>query len=148
MNGSLQQIIIWVVVIIASIVVESMTSQLVAIWFMPAALVSLIVAIFTDNLTIQLIVFAVISVVSIVFARKVVAKFLFKKPYEPTNTDLIIGKTAIVSEEIDNDMQKGEVKIAGKLWSARSQDGSIIEKDTKVTVVKIEGVKIICIPIE
>lgn len=148
MNGSIQQIIIWVLVIIASIVVESATTQLVAIWFMPAALIALIVAIFTDNITIQLIVFTLISLLSIIFLRKAVSKFLFRKPYEPTNTDLLIGKTAMVTEEINNDLEKGEVKISGKLWSARSEDGSVLPKDIKVTIVKIEGVKLICTAIK
>ena len=74
--------------------------------------------------------------------------FIFKKYFEskitPTNLDAVIGETAVVVEEISNTEETGAVKIQGKVWSARSENGEVIEKDAIVSVVEIKGVKLIC----
>ncbi|MBR3738003.1 MAG: NfeD family protein, partial [Eubacterium sp.] len=62
---------------------------------------------------------------------------------QKTNADRCIGEDAVVCEEINNLEAKGQVKVDGKIWSARSSDGSIIPTDTIVTVEKIDGVKLI-----
>lgn len=57
--------------------------------------------------------------------------------------DRCIGSDATVLETIDNARSVGQVKVDGKVWSARSLDGGIIEENTVVTVKKIEGVKLL-----
>ena len=47
-----------------------------------------------------------------------------------------------VVEEICNENAVGAVYIDGKTWSARSEDGVVIEKDAMVTIVRMEGVKL------
>ena len=49
---------------------------------------------------------------------------------------------ARVTERIDNDVPTGAVYIDGKTWSARSADGSPIEKDVMVRILRMEGVKL------
>jgi membrane protein implicated in regulation of membrane protease activity len=49
----------------------------------------------------------------------------------------------VVRESIDNLEGRGAVYIDGKIWSARSEDGTEIEADAVVTPVRIEGVKLI-----
>ena len=44
---------------------------------------------------------------------------------------------------IDNMNATGQAVVDGQEWSARSADGSIIEKGTKVKVQSISGVKLI-----
>ncbi len=136
--------IVWMSLFIAAIITEAATVNLVAIWFMPGAIASLICSFITDSLLIQGIVFVVVSVACLVFLRKPLKKLLFNKPFVPTNSDRYISMTAIVSEEICNDEARGEVKIFSETWSARSVDGSVIPPDTKVRVERIEGVKLIC----
>ena len=63
----------------------------------------------------------------------------------PTNADTLIGMQAVVIEPIDNLHAKGQVKIRGQVWTARSANEKIVyEEDEVVTVVAIEGVKLIC----
>ena len=59
-----------------------------------------------------------------------------------TNADSNIGKEAVVTEHIDNLQGSGAVRISGVEWSARSADGSEIEKGAVVRVLRIEGVKV------
>ena len=52
-----------------------------------------------------------------------------------------------VIEEIDNVAGSGAVKVAGKVWTARSADGDVIPAGTKAEALRIEGVKLIVKPI-
>ena len=65
------------------------------------------------------------------------------KSEEKTNFDAIIGKKAVVTKQVNNIKAQGEAEINGNLWSVRSINDEIIEKDEIVTVEKIEGVKLI-----
>ena len=99
----------------------------------------MITSLITNSIIIQLIVFVIVTVISLLSTKKIVKK-LRKKEKIPTNLDAVIGKTAIVTEDI-LPLEGGEVKVAGKRWSAISEDK--ILKDSKVIVEKIDGVKLI-----
>ena len=62
---------------------------------------------------------------------------------QETNLELVLNHTGIVIEDINNDLAVGSVKINGIIWSARSEDGSVILQDTLVLVKKIDGNKLI-----
>ena len=69
---------------------------------------------------------------------------MLKLKNEATNADRILGGTAVVVEEINGHNSTGAVRIDGKVWSARCEERErIIEKDAEVTVLRIEGVKVI-----
>ena len=55
----------------------------------------------------------------------------------------MIGTCCTVTEQIDPLAGTGAVRADGKIWSARSADGSVIPADALVTVQRIEGVKLI-----
>jgi membrane protein implicated in regulation of membrane protease activity len=63
-----------------------------------------------------------------------------------TNADRNIGKTAVVTERIDNVAGTGAAKVNGVEWTARTADGSTVEVGALVTVQKIEGVKLCVVP--
>ena len=131
----------WVIAIIVLLIIEGVTSGLVTIWFAIGAVAGCITSIFTESLTIQLIVFAVVSALALVITRPLVKRIKVKKA-EATNSDRYIGKTGVVIETIDNTIPKGLVKVDNATWSARSVDGKPIVAGTSVTVAAIEGVKL------
>lgn len=135
---------VWLVILIAAIIVEISIPGLVSIWFVPAALISMILAVCNVPLYLQITVFLGISLILIIFSRTIWKKYISVKPVVPTNADAVIGKIALVTESINNITGEGEVKINGMRWSARSKDGNDIIQGEKVTVVSIEGVKLIC----
>ena len=55
----------------------------------------------------------------------------------------VLGLVCVVTDRIDNFASRGTVWADGKSWSARSVDGEMIEKDARVLVRSIEGVKLI-----
>lgn len=135
-------IYVWLAVIVISLIAEASTATLVAIWFIPAALLSAVLSKVGVPPYLQLATFLVVSILLIAFARKIFSKALRTKPV-PTNADALIGETAVVFEEINNLESRGLVKVKGQVWSAKSLDTESIDKDAKVEIVAIEGVKLV-----
>jgi membrane protein implicated in regulation of membrane protease activity len=95
----------------------------------------------------QVVVFLLISIVLLVTTRPLATKYLNNKTVK-TNVDELIGRKVKVSETIDNINETGHVMINGVEWLARSRyDGMIIQKDTLVCIMEINGVKAIVQPL-
>ena len=134
--------IVWVVIMVVFLVVEAATAGLTCIWFAIGALAALIAALFGAPMWLQLVWFFVVSVVTLYFTRPLVLKYVNSRS-QPTNADMVIGKEALVTEAIDNVESAGAVAVGGKVWTARSENGEPIEVGSIVTVLRIEGVKLI-----
>ena len=132
----------WLGLMIAFVVIELATPQLVSIWFAIGSIGAMISTALSAHLWVQLTVFAVVSVAMVFVTRPLYKRFIKTKQI-PTNTDRLIGQTAVVTEDIDNLDAKGAVKVCGQIWTARSADNEKIPCDTHVTVERIEGVKLI-----
>ena len=89
--------------------------------------------------------FFIISIASLLLTRPLVRKYV-DTVKQPTNADMVIGKTALVTEGIDNIAAAGAVTVGGKVWTARSAGGDPIARDSIVVVKRIEGVKLIVEP--
>ena len=140
-------IYVWLGVVVMAIAAEAATADLIAIWIIPSALVSLILAVIDVPLWLQVVVFIVLVVAFLALSKTFLRKYLKKRPNEITNADALIGQTAIVTENLDNLAQSGAVRVNGLEWSARSVDDSIkLEKGTLVVIRRINGVKLICEP--
>ncbi len=137
--------IIWLIILLGMTVAELLTMNLVAIWFIPAALVSLLLSLFNVNVLIQVIVFVVISVGLLIATRPLVRRFLAVKKDKKTNADAVIDAEGYVTRTINNVTGQGEARVNGMIWTARSDDDAVtIDEGSKIIVLKIEGVKIIC----
>ena len=114
----------------------------VTIWFALGALAAMIGAVCKASLPIQIVLFILVSVLALIVTRPLVKKYVNAK-VQRTNADSIIGQECVVTEQIDNLAETGAVKVAGKLWTARTADSTVIPKETRVVVERIEGVKAI-----
>lgn len=132
---------IWLLMAIALVVGEALTVGLTFIWFAVGALGGLIVAVLGGPIWLQVVVFLALSALALALVRPVAAR-LMQSGRVATNADRIIGKTAVVIETIDNLAGKGQVKVAGQIWTARSERDVVIPQDAEVTVLRIEGVKV------
>lgn len=131
---------IWVAVIIICVAIEAFTLDLSAIWFAVGGVAALVAASLSLEVVTQLVIFVLFSAALLVVVRPFCRRFL-KTRNEPTNADRIIGRTAIVTEQIDNIRETGAVKVLGVVWSARSRDEMVIPAGTEVKIVEIRGVK-------
>lgn len=133
---------VWLGVIVLSIVVEASTMGLVAVWFLPGALVSLVLSLFDIGLPWQIAVFVLLAVVMLFFGKKIFRPFGKK---EKTNAEALIGQTAVITEQVCNVEGRGAAKLNGQEWSARAEHEDMqLEVGDRVTIVDIRGVKLIC----
>lgn len=132
---------IWLIALVVLVVGEALTVGLTFIWFAVGALGGLITAVLGGNIWIQIVVFLVLSGLSLALIRPFAARLL-KTSRTPTNADRVIGKTAVVTESVDNVEGKGQVNVSGQIWSARSEHNVVIPTGTEVRVLRIEGVKL------
>lgn len=133
--------LIWLVAMVACIILEVSTVSLTCIWFALGALAALIASLCGAPLWLQVVWFFVVSILSLIATRPLVKKFNSKTT--PTNADMVIGQTCVVMEPISNLSETGAVKVGGKVWTARSEDGSVFAPGECVIAVRIEGVKLI-----
>ncbi len=133
---------IWLGIMVACLVTEALTMSLTTIWFAIGALVMIFVSLLPLHIGWQFLIFAVLSLVLMVFTRPFALRVL-KLRKTATNSDSLIGKEYILIEDIEPG-QKGAVKINGVVWSARAEDTTAkIEKDAKCVVVRIDGATLI-----
>lgn len=112
-------------------------------WVGIGALFTAILSIFVNNITAQIVVFCISSVLFIFLTKPFVKKFMKNSANIATNAYSIIGKTGVVISEIDPISGKGQIKIENEVWSAKTNNQEKIEKDTIIKVDSIEGVKAI-----
>lgn len=129
----------WFILFLFLLIIELMTVNLVSIWFAIGAIASMISTIWTDSFIVQLIVFIVVSLISLIITKPIVHK-LKKDNFVPTNSDRVIGKVGKVTKDIGVN-NYGEVVVFGNTWTAVSS--SNIPVGSKVKVLAIEGVKLI-----
>ena len=134
--------IVWLVILAVMIVLEIFSLGLTTIWFGIGAIGAAIVSWMGYGIWVQLIVFAVLSVIAMAVFRPLAVKYL-NKDKEKTNIDGVVGEVGVVTKEINNEMAAGEVQLNGMSWTARSQDGRVIPEAERVTVVSVQGVKLI-----
>ena len=132
---------IWLMMVVVLVAGEALTAGLTFIWFAVGALGGLIVSLCGGPIWLQVVLFLSLSALALALVRPVAAK-LMQSGRVATNADRVIGKTAIVTEAIDNVAGKGQVSVAGQIWTARSERDVVIPKDAEVTVLRIEGVKV------
>lgn len=133
--------VVWIIAMVLFGILEAVTVGLTAIWFVAGALAGLIVAMCGGPIWLQLTVFFIVSIAALVAARPLIVKYVNRKAMA-TNADRVVGSTARVTETVDNQEPTGAVYVDGKTWSARSEHGTVIEADTMVRVVRIEGVRL------
>lgn len=136
--------IYWLILFIVLLVIEIITLGLTTIWFAGGALVSFALSLLEVVPVLQWAAFCAVSLILLFATRPWAVRYFNNQKKEKTNVDSLIGKTAVVISTIQNLEGKGEVYVNGLTWTARSkEDSMVIEKDTHVTVIAVQGVKLI-----
>ncbi|MDQ1044323.1 NfeD family protein [Streptomyces sp. V4I2] len=90
------------------------------------------------GVTVQVLVFAAVSVALIAVVRPIAARHRTQRPQLATGVDALKGRQAVVLERVDG--AGGRIKLAGEVWSARSlATDRAYEVGEEVDVVEIEG---------
>ena len=140
--------IIWLVLFVAMLIVEASGPALVSIWFSFGALIALIVS-FISGVAwwIEVIIFVVISITTLLALRPVLKKYIKRNNFN-TNIDSFTGKRGYVIEDITF-LKPGAVKIGDVSWTAipANKDETIVENEI-IEVVAVNGNKLIVKKVE
>lgn len=132
--------IIWLGLIVVFLIAEASTVQLICIWFAAGSLAAMIVSLLGGAVWLQVLVFFTLSIVLFAMLWPL-AKKHFKPKLVATNTDALVGRLCVVTEDIDP-VEGGRVKLGDVTWSARSQQGAVISAGSRVKILKIQGAKV------
>ena len=132
---------VWLVLLVVFLGVEAATVTVTTMWFAVGSLVAMIAALLGAEVWLQAALFGVVSIALLLALRPIIKKYITPRQSR-TNIDAIIGTQGVVVDRIDNIAGTGRVKLGGMEWSARSTSGEAIEKDTVISVDRIEGVKV------
>lgn len=115
----------WLVLLVVFLIAEAACPiHLVSIWFALGALVALLALLWP------------------------LAKKFLNSKVTATNVDSVVGSVGRVTADIDNVEARGQVKLGGMEWTARSTSGDPISVGTEVRVDRVEGVKVYVTPVE
>ena len=128
----------WLGMVIVFTVIEIFTAGLTTIWFAIGSIPMIFLSFLPIPFLYQVLIMLVISIVLLIFTRPFFVKKLNANK-EKTNVDALIGKTALVTKKITK-FEKGEVKIDGKIWTAKSVSDEDLEEGTECLLQSIEGV--------
>ena len=140
--------IIWLALFVIMLGVEALGPALVSVWFAFGALVALIVS-FIPGVAwwIEIVIFVVISVATLLALRPIVRRYIKRNNYN-TNSDSFSGKRGYVIEDIEY-LKPGAVKIGDVSWTAIpvNRDEKILENEI-IEVVAVSGNKLLVKKVE
>ncbi|MCI8823344.1 MAG: NfeD family protein [Lachnospiraceae bacterium] len=135
--------ILWLGLVIILLIIEIATMGLTTIWFAGGAMAAFFSTFFGATPATQRTIFLVLSLALLVVTRPAAVKYM-RGSRVKTNAESLIGRLAVVTAEINNLAQSGEVIISDVSWTARSRmDSNVIPVGSKVKICAIEGVKLI-----
>ena len=137
----------WLIAAGVFFIIEIATVGFLIFWLGIGALFAMITSFITDSIVAQTVVFVITSSILIPLTKPLADKFAGKKAVA-TNSYSLINKHGIVITDINPIKGTGLVKVNGETWSAKSEDESIISKDTEIEVLSIDGVKLIVSPVK
>ena len=133
--------IYWVIAALALFIVELLTTGFAVICLAIGALGGAAAALIGWDIEIQVLAFAILSLIALIGVRPVLKRTLFRKGEKvATNVDAIIGKRGTVCIDIKSDDDNGRVVIDGLDWRAKSVDNKPLPTGTKVEVVERDSV--------
>lgn len=128
---------VWLALAVIFIVIEIFAPGFIFACFVIGSVAAGVTATLSDSYILQIIVFAVVSVILIPLTRPLAAKITKPAPVI-TNVDGLVGKIGFVKNEVSE--TGGQIVVDDQVWQARST--TAIGVDKKVRIVAVEGAKL------
>ncbi len=139
---------IWLAIFCGGLLFEALQAgTLVSIWVSVGALIPLIMSFWGITtpiyITIEVIVFGVITTLCLVYIRKIARRLLFKNSKDKTNLDLYVGRKYTITNKYGNITY---IKFNGIEYSAileGDDEVNDLQLNDKVEIIRFEGNKAI-----
>lgn len=138
--------LLWVGAGLLLALIEIISLDLVLVMFAGGALAAAGVSAAGGPLWLQIVTFAVVSVVLLVTLRPWLLRHLRDRvPLAETNVAAHVGRAALAVDRVTE--LGGRVKLAGEVWTARTEPGTAeIPSGAEVRVVRIDGATAVVAP--
>ncbi|WP_109471584.1 NfeD family protein [Ornithinimicrobium cavernae] len=136
----------WVAGALVLGLVEIASLDLVFFMLAVAAIAAAAAAGLDQSVTVQVLTFVAMAALLLAVLRPVALRKI--KPEgagERTNADALVGRTALVLQEVTD--RSGLVKLTGEEWTARTRPGTVLPVDETVHVARIEGATAVVEPL-
>lgn len=139
---------VWLAVALAFGVAEISTTAFYGVFIVVGALAAAAATQLGASLPVQVVVFAVVSVLGVVAARPPLMRYLLRRraPELLSGAESMIGQEAPVIEDISGPHDPGHVRVAGESWPAVSENGAPIPTGTIVRVVALRQATLVVTP--
>lgn len=135
--------IYWLIAFVVLVGIEIITMALTTVWFAGGAVVAFLLSLFHVSIEIQLAAFVAVSFLLLFLTRPFATKYVNSQTVK-TNAAGLVGETARVTAEINNELGTGNVIVAGQEWTARAKEAGVsYPAGTMVKIQEIQGVKLI-----
>jgi membrane protein implicated in regulation of membrane protease activity len=132
--------LLWILLAVILAAGEIMSLSFFLAPFAAGALLAAIADLVGAGGALSFLVFLVSSGLLLGFVRPIARRHLRTPAQLRTGTAALVGRSAIVTQRVDNDAHSGAVKLDGELWTARAYDeDEVIEPGRRVHVVQIQG---------
>ncbi|NMC44434.1 MAG: NfeD family protein [candidate division Zixibacteria bacterium] len=128
---------VWLAAALIFVVLEVFTPGFIFACFVVGSAAAGVVSLFTESYLIQGAVFGVVSLVLIPLTRRFAARITKPAPVA-TNMDALIGRTALVKNEVSP--TGGQIVVEDQIWQARSE--ATIAVGEKVRITAVAGAKV------
>lgn len=131
---------LWIVVILAGIIIDYLSSDVLFVGFSFGALGGLVLAFLNTNVILQFILFAIITIFFFFYIYpKIKKKIKVDNIGTKTMEQAYVGRKLVLDESIED---SALIKFEGIYWTFKSVSGPL-KKGTKVEIIGIEGNKIL-----
>jgi len=134
----------WIVLAGLCFIGEMLTAGFFLLWFGVGASIAAVLNYLGFDPMVQILAFILISIILIAVSRPLAQRITKESPRKAVS-DRLVGKQGMVIEDVLPDTG-GVVKVEGDVWRAVSPKK--IEKDSRISVKKVESVKLHVVPVE
>jgi inner membrane protein len=138
---------IWLILGVLFIVAEIFTTGFVLLWFGIGALIAALLALTgAVGLSLQIVVFLVVSIALTVASRTIFERFLMRgSPGRElkTGVDTLPGRVGLVVESSTGALREGAVRVFGSTWRAFPAEGEEpLREGEQVQIERVEGASV------
>lgn len=135
-------IAIWIGAAVVFFIAEIFTAGFFLMCFGFGAVGAALAAMFGVEPIWQMVIFVALSALTLAFVRPFATR-VSRQTQNEVGIDRVLGKRAVVIDEIDPLRGKGIVRVAQEEWRAESENGERIPKDAEVEIIGVQGTRLL-----
>ena len=139
--------LLWTLVCVVALILEVSSGTFYLMCFAIGAVGAVVVSLMGTPLWLQVLVFSVISAVSVFCVRPLLVKCLHPVQKERlSNASALVGRQGVVVEPISAE-RPGYVRVDGDEWRAVTADGTMIERGVNVRITAMNSIVVTVEPV-